>query len=124
MSTQKYCILKDHTLNYEGKILYRIQAIKNFGDVKNGDIGGWVEKDFNLSHKGDCWVYDDSKIFGTAAIYGNAKVYGNSAVGGSVYVFDNAWICGNATIISHQSIRRFSGQTWISNSFAVNLNLN
>ena len=36
--------------------LYQIEAIKSFGDVNIGDLGGYVESERNLSHKGDCWV--------------------------------------------------------------------
>jgi hypothetical protein len=36
--------------------LYRIKAVRDFSDVKKGDIGGYVESEDNLSHEGDCWV--------------------------------------------------------------------
>lgn len=29
---------------------FRIKAIRSFGDVKKGDLGGLIEKDSNLSH--------------------------------------------------------------------------
>ena len=37
--------------------LFRIKALKNFNDVKKGDIGGYVECEKNLSQYGDCWIY-------------------------------------------------------------------
>ena len=40
-----------------GVNLFQIRALVSFGDVDAGDIGGWVEKDGNLSHKGDAWLY-------------------------------------------------------------------
>ena len=43
-----------------GRTLHRIRAILDFGDVKAGDIGGWVEKESNLSHEGDAWVYGNA----------------------------------------------------------------
>ena len=36
MENKKYK-LTDETIDIEGKTLYRIEALKNFGDVKNGD---------------------------------------------------------------------------------------
>ena len=60
----------------------RIRATMEFGVIKIGDLGGWIEKEENLSHEGDAWVC------GNAEVYGNAKVYGN------------AWVCGNAEVFS------------------------
>lgn len=31
--------------------LYRIIALKNFADVKKGDIGGFIKSENNLSHR-------------------------------------------------------------------------
>ena len=44
--------------------LHRIKALRNFGDVKAGDIGGWIESEKNLSHDGLCWVYDKASDVG------------------------------------------------------------
>ena len=49
--TKKYKLTK-RTKLLDGHILHRIQALKNFGDVKKGDLGGWIEKEGNLSHNG------------------------------------------------------------------------
>ena len=70
--------------------LHQIRAIRDFGNVEAGDIGGWIEKEENLSHDGDCWV------FGYAEVYGNAEVYGDASVFGNASVYGNARVCGNA----------------------------
>lgn len=70
---KKYELLKDDTIDCEGITLYRIRALKEFGDVKAGDIGGYVESEDNLSHDGDCWIYDD------AMVYANARIFGREA---------------------------------------------
>ena len=72
--------------------LYRIRALKDFADVKKGDLGGFVESEFNLSQVGDCWVYDD------ACVYGNAHVSQNATIRDDATVFCVARVCGNATI--------------------------
>ena len=46
-----------------GLTLYRIRALKSFGDVRTGDIGGFVQFEANLSQEGDCWVYGDSRVY-------------------------------------------------------------
>lgn len=38
------------------RTLYSIRALRDFGDVKAGDFGGWIESEDNLSQAGDCWV--------------------------------------------------------------------
>ena len=36
--------------------LHRIKATVEFGFVKVGELGGWIEKEENLSHEGKAWV--------------------------------------------------------------------
>lgn len=69
-----------------GRKLYRIKALTSFSDVKEGDLGGWIEKEENLSQEGNTWVC------GNATVYDNATVYGYATVSG------NAWVYGNAEI--------------------------
>ena len=81
-----------------GRKLFQIKALISFGDVKEGDLGGYIEKEENLSHDGDAWVYGDAKVYGDAWVYGNAKVYGNAWVYGNAEVYGNAWVCGDAKV--------------------------
>ena len=62
--------LTDITIEFEGRKLYRIIALKDFFDVKKGDIGGYVQSEDNLSQEGDCWVYDQAKCMDDAKIFG------------------------------------------------------
>ena len=57
----------------------RIEALIDFGDVKKGDKGGFIEKEENLSHDGEAWVY------------GNAEVYGDAKATTVVKTFENAF---------------------------------
>ncbi|MGV3152709.1 hypothetical protein [Sarcina ventriculi] len=43
---KKYKLIKSDI-----KGLYRVKAVRDFGDVKKGDIGGYVENPNNLSHE-------------------------------------------------------------------------
>ena len=45
----KYKILNNNILQKDATKLYRIQALKSFSDVKEGDIGGFVQGENNLS---------------------------------------------------------------------------
>lgn len=90
--------------------MFRVKALRDFGDVKKGDIGGLIESELNLSHDGKSWVYDNARIYGSsmvyddaqisdnAVIYGNAQVYGNAIVYGNVRVYDSANVYGNSVI--------------------------
>lgn len=51
-----------------GITLHRIRALKDFGVVCAGDIGGWIEKESNLSHEGNCWVYGEACRIAVAAL--------------------------------------------------------
>ena len=66
-----------------GRILKRIRAIEDFNNIKAGDIGGWIEKEENLSHKDSAWVFDNACVYGDARVYGYAQVSGNAQVYGS-----------------------------------------
>lgn len=46
--------LTDEILEVGGRVLHRINALRNFGNIKQGEIGGWIENEDNLSHCGDC----------------------------------------------------------------------
>lgn len=86
--------LTEETVTVYGKTLYRIRAVRDFGSVKTGEFGGYIEKEENLSHFGDAWVYGNAKVSGDAKVYGNAKVYGEARVSG------NAWVYGNAEVFN------------------------
>ena len=99
----KYKLIKKSTKHY-GTKLYLIRALKSFGDVKKGDLGGYIEKEGNLSQEGNAWVYDDAKVFDNAKIFGNAQIYSNVKVYRDAQVYDNALVSGNAVIDKQNKI--------------------
>ncbi len=62
---RKY-ILTDETIEVDGQTLYRIEAVRDFGDVKKGDKGGYISSEANLSHDGSAWVCGEAKVCGSA----------------------------------------------------------
>ena len=84
--------LTSETKVFLGKTLYRIKALVQFGNVNAGDLGGWIEKEENLSQSGNAWVSGDAWVYGNAEVYGNAVVYGNARVSG------NAEVCKIGTV--------------------------
>ena len=65
--------------------LFQIEALCDFGDVKKGELGGWIEKEENLDQEGDAWVSGNARVYGDALVSGNAWVYGNALVSGRTY---------------------------------------
>ena len=96
--------LSEETLEIDGHVLHRIIALRDFGNVKKGDLGGFIEKESNLSHNGNCWIYNDAVVRGDAIVCddamvcGNATVYGNAEVYGDATVYGNAEVCGEAEV--------------------------
>ena len=70
--------------------VYRIQALKDFADVKARDFGGYISEEHNLSYSGDCWVYDDSIVYNKAVITGDAVIKQGSEIYGHAIVGENA----------------------------------
>ena len=108
MENKKYELVLDDTIQLEtGATLYRIRAYKDFGNVKKGELGGYIESESNLSQKGNAWVFhnarvyenacvcDNAIVFGEARIYGNAFVRDNSRIGDEAKVYGSAQVCGN-----------------------------
>lgn len=62
------------------RTLYRIQALRDFGDVKEGEFGGWIESEKNLSHEGSARVYGNARVYGDARVSGNAQVSGDADI--------------------------------------------
>ena len=97
--------LTNESLHMEGDtVLHRIKALRSFGKVKVGDLGGFIEKEENLSHSGVCWVFDNAQVLGNARVSDNAeicgiaKIYDDAQVFGGAKVFDSAEVFGWAQV--------------------------
>lgn len=95
------------TALFRGRVLRRIIATANnaLGYANNGDIGGLVEKESNLSQHHEAWcgpcakimddavvseqafVRDDAVVSDNAKVFGWAQVGGDAEVGGSQWVY-------------------------------------
>lgn len=71
---------KEIRLLFRTATLHRIRATVAFGIVEVGDLGGWIEKEENLSHEGKAWVCGDAEVWGDAKVCGDAKVFSASHV--------------------------------------------
>lgn len=93
--------LTSESINWFGRKLFRIKALKTFQGVNCGDIGGFIEEENNLSQHGNCWVSGNAKIYDRSKVCGNAHVSDAAEVFGGALISGNAEISGNARITSH-----------------------
>lgn len=97
MVDRKY-VLTDETREFNGHILHRIRAIKDFDIVRKGENGGWVESEDNLSQDGHAWVSGEAMVFGNALVTDNAWVTNKAIIYDSARVCNKAIVCGNAKV--------------------------
>ena len=90
--------------------VFRIRSLKYFGDVKKGDLGGWIESEDNLSYDGNCWIYDDGIVCNHARVDRNAKIRDNALVEVNAVITDSAKVYGHASV---------SYNAWVSSNAEV-----
>lgn len=56
------------TKTFGERTMHQIRAIRDFSDIKSGDIGGWIENEENLSQDGNAWVCDNARVCGNARV--------------------------------------------------------
>lgn len=128
---RKYCLLESDSITiddypYKGRktTLYRIKALKNFDlsfviykegsfvrkTVLDGELGGYVESEDNLSQEGSAWIFDDARVYGKARVGGNAlvfdraKVFDDASVRGDAHVYGNAQVYQEAEAFSNARV--------------------
>ncbi len=102
---EKYELTND-TIELGSRTLYRIKALISFGDVKKGDLGGYIEKENNLHQYNNAWVYDNARVYGNAMVYGNVRVLDNARVYDNAWVYGNAEVSGNARVFGNARVNK------------------
>ena len=74
---KKFKLTSEFIVDISGVKLFRIKALIEFGNVKAGDLGGYIEKEENLSHMGNAWVSGNARVSGNAQVFGDARVSGD-----------------------------------------------
>ena len=97
--------------------MHQIVCVTAFASVAAGEVGGYIEKEVNLSQDGNAWVFGNAEVFGDAKVSGNAEVcgdaevFGNAWVFGDAKVFGDAEVCGDAKVFGNAILRRGSTET-------------
>lgn len=83
--------------------------------IEKGTLGGWIEKEDNLSQDalawvaGDACVYGDAKVTEGALVYGKAKIYGKADIRNFARVFDEAKVHGDTCVCGHAMVYENAG---------------
>ena len=102
---KKYELIKTDTICAYGRTLFRVRYLCDIENiVAAGDIGGYIEGEYNLSQQGNSVVLGDAEVYGNAKVCGDAKVYGNAKVCGDAMVFGNAKVYGNAKVFGDAEV--------------------
>ena len=102
---KKYELIKEGKDTFIGREIYRIRALKDFSDIKAGDVGGWVCSENNLSQEGDCWIYDNAKCLDKARVFDDAKMYDSSMMIGNARMYDEAKMFNKAKMFNNSIMR-------------------
>jgi carbonic anhydrase/acetyltransferase-like protein (isoleucine patch superfamily) len=90
-ATPKYALTREVITVADTRVT-RIVAVRDFGEIKRGTLGGFIESEENLSHEGNCWIGDQ------AIVYDEARVTENAIIKGRARVFQEAHVYGNALV--------------------------
>lgn len=107
---KKYEMLgEDKIESNDGKsTVYRIRALRDFGVVKKGDLGGYIQYEHNLDHDGDCWVFGDAIVCECARVQDNAMVGWFAKVAGHAKICDNAVVSGESVVFDDATVRDYA----------------
>jgi acyl-[acyl carrier protein]--UDP-N-acetylglucosamine O-acyltransferase len=103
----KYELLKDDTLVFKSSncevTLFRVRYLIDIPtrNVFINQLGGYIERESNLSHSGDCCVCENARVYGNANVSGNARVGGYASVFGDSRIYGNACVFGNVRIFEN-----------------------
>ena len=113
---KKYELTRE-TITVGSHTLHRIRALRflpsfdhGLSAIHEGELGGYVESEANLSQEGECWVDGQARVYGGAYVCDNArvsndaKVYGRAVVCGSAYVDSTARVYGNTAVKDQAAI--------------------
>ncbi|MGB6945753.1 MAG: hypothetical protein WBE37_25370 [Bryobacteraceae bacterium] len=82
---KKYEFITGDSVQVGHRRLFRIRALRDFGGIRRGDIGGYIECEANLDHSGEAWVADVAQVYGPhGCVRDNGRASGESWILGRV----------------------------------------
>lgn len=108
---KKYELINKTIFHYGEFTLHQIRAVRSFGDVKKGDLGGFVQHENNLSQDGLCWIYDNALVYLDGRVENNAKARNNCWIWNSAKLREEAiaengcFLFGDIDVFGHALIK-------------------
>ncbi len=95
--------LTNNVIEVDGRKLHQIEAARDIPEigVQEGNLGGFIESERNLSHKGTAWVfagnvYENASVGDGATVRGEGvRVHGNAKLSGGFTAYDEVHLYGN-----------------------------
>lgn len=87
-----------------GNTVYRIEALKDFYNVRKGQKGGYIQGYWNLSQTGNCCVHDEAIVWQDAVVSDDATIRDNARVFGDAIVRGDTEVSGTANVFEHAVI--------------------
>ena len=122
---KKFELTDNFIINAFGVKLFQIKCTKSFKYAKEGDLGGYVEKDENLDQESNAWVSGNAEVSGNAQVSGDAEVSGYARVYGNARVSGNAQVSGDAEVSGYARVSgnaRVYGNAWVYGNAQVSGN--
>ena len=109
---EKHFKLTEETIEWQGHTLHRIQATRNSYWADDGELGGFVESEDNL--RGESWVADEAKVWGSAYLLNRALASDNAQVFDKCIIMDMSQVAGDSRIhgygtVVHSVAKIYSG---------------
>ena len=103
-------------IQHNGKeiTLHRIKALMDFRDIKNGQLGGFVQHIENIQDL--AWIGDEAMLFGNAIISGVSQLKGSSQAFNNAIISGDSEISGNSRIYDKATI---NGDFWIDGNIEI-----
>lgn len=100
LDNKKYVMLANDTITVNGQKVFRIKALKDFGIVKKGELGGYIAKESNLSFNEESWAWvgKEAIVMDDASVLNHVHVTDYAIVAGTTTVKDSAIVGGSAEI--------------------------
>ena len=87
---KKYELLLEDNITIDDIKLYRIRCCRSFKSgyetINEGDLGGYIQSEDNLSHYGNSWVFSEARVFGKAEVNGDSQIFSNTNIHGDAKV--------------------------------------
>lgn len=119
---EKHFKLTEETIEWQGHTLHRIEATRNSYWANAGDLGGFVESEHNL--KGDAWVADNAKVWGSAYLLDESLARDNAQVFDECILMEMSQVAGDSRIhgygtVVHSVAKIYSGVVESSDDYIV-----